>query len=108
MNVLMHREGHRIASEVEGAKIRTSDVGRHVSTSTCLASNPALAPTSTPHAMARHLAGLLDNVVACARDCVAGRASNAGGSRRDLPDRWLVGAAPFPAARCAARSLASS
>ncbi len=69
MNVLMHREGHRIASEVEGAKIRASTSDDSVAIDLSCA-EPGVAATLAADAMARHLAAPLDNVVACARDCV--------------------------------------
>jgi hypothetical chaperone protein len=77
MNVLIQREGHRIASEVEAAKIHASMTEDSVAIDLSCAES-GLAATLAADAMARHLAVPLDNVVACARDCVQ-RASLGGG-----------------------------
>ena len=77
MNVLVHREGHRIASEVERAKIRASMTDAGVAIDLSCAESGLAAMLSTG-GMARHLGVLLDNVVSCARDCVQ-RASLGGG-----------------------------
>ena len=77
MNVLVHREGHRIASEVEGAKIRASMTDASVAIDLSCAESGLAAMLSTG-GMARHLGVLLDDVVSCARDCVQ-RASLGGG-----------------------------
>jgi hypothetical chaperone protein len=69
MDVLMDRQGHRIASEVEEAKIRTSVTNGDVAIDLSFA-EPDLSAALTAGDMTRHLAALLDRVVACARDCV--------------------------------------
>lgn len=69
MDVLMDRQGHRIASEVEEAKIRTSVTNGDVAIDLSFA-EPDLSAALTASDMDRHLAALLDGVVACARDCV--------------------------------------
>jgi hypothetical chaperone protein len=67
--VLHERLGHRIASEVEQAKIRTSvsDAGTHIDLS-CL--EPGLAPALSARETAHDLGGLLREVVACGHECV--------------------------------------
>jgi hypothetical chaperone protein len=77
MKVLHARLGHRIASEVEQAKIRTSisDAPTAIDLSFIEAGiSPALAAEDT----ARDLDALLHDVVACAHECVrkAGLATN--------------------------------
>ncbi|MDM0077794.1 Hsp70 family protein [Variovorax sp. J2P1-59] len=69
VNVLVERQGHRIASEVEEAKIRTSMTNDGVAIDLSCA-EPGLNAALGADDMARHLAALLDSVVACARDCV--------------------------------------
>nr|WP_086920867.1 Hsp70 family protein [Variovorax sp. JS1663] len=70
MRVLEDRQGHRIASEVEDAKIRTSmmkgDEGIDLSFA-----EPRLDALLTASDMDRHLAAPLDSVLACAGDCVS-------------------------------------
>lgn len=69
MRVLLQRDGHRIAHEVEQAKIRCSqqDVGTGIDLS---AVEPGLAAQLAPADMAVHLRNLLDRTVQCARECV--------------------------------------
>ncbi|RZL90838.1 MAG: Hsp70 family protein [Variovorax sp.] len=69
MNVLVERHGHRIASEVEQAKIRASMTGADAAIDLSYA-EPGLAAALTADGMAQHLTALLDSVVACARECV--------------------------------------
>lgn len=69
MKVLQERLGHRIASEVEAAKIRTSVSDAPTSIEAGFIEEglaPALSATDT----ARDLDMLLHDVVACARECV--------------------------------------
>ncbi len=68
MDVLVDRQGHRIASEVEAAKIRTSMTKDDAVIDLSFA-EPALSAALTSNDMRRHLAALLDGVVACAREC---------------------------------------
>ncbi|MDO8319780.1 Hsp70 family protein [Rhodoferax sp.] len=69
MKVLNHRQGHHIAHELEQAKIRCSQ--SNASTSMDLSFvEPGCSVQLTPADMQEHLAGLLQRVVACARDCV--------------------------------------
>lgn len=69
MRVLQQREGHRIAHEVEQAKIRCSQ--HNAPTEVDLACvEAALAAGLSPDDMARHLQALLARVIDCARDCV--------------------------------------
>lgn len=77
MNVLVERQGHRIASEVEEAKIRTSMTNGAVEIDLSFAET-GLGAALGADELARHLAGLLDSVIACARDCVR-RADLTGG-----------------------------
>lgn len=69
MTVLEQHLGHRIASEVEQAKIRSSVSGGEA---TIDLSNveAGLAATILPDDLARDLAGLLEQVVDCAASCV--------------------------------------
>ncbi|HEY2255142.1 MAG TPA: Hsp70 family protein [Variovorax sp.] len=78
MQVLVNGQGHRIAGEVEAAKIRSSIDGGDVAIDLSCA-EPGLGATLGPGNMALHLAALLDSVVDCARDCVrhAGLAGDA-------------------------------
>ncbi|WP_436306271.1 MULTISPECIES: Hsp70 family protein [unclassified Variovorax] len=69
MSVLVDRQGHRIASEVEEAKIRTSTTNDDVAIDLSFA-EVDLGAALTANGMAGHLAALLDNVVSCARECV--------------------------------------
>ncbi len=68
MRVLANRDGHRIANEVEGAKIRASTTHGDVAIDLSCAERD-LAVALTADGMAAHLAPLLERVVACARDC---------------------------------------
>ena len=68
MDVLLDRQGHRIASEVEEAKIRTSMTNDDVAIDLSFA-EPNLSAALTASEMSKHLAALLDSVVACAREC---------------------------------------
>lgn len=67
--VLRERLGHRLASEVEQAKIRTSmsDAPTAIDLS-CI--EPGLAPPLVATQTAHDLAGLLKDVVACGHECV--------------------------------------
>ena len=69
MRVLQQRDGHRIAHEVEQAKIRCpqQDAGTTVDLSGVEAD---LAASLAPADMAAHLGALLDRTVQCARECV--------------------------------------
>ncbi|MDG5974840.1 molecular chaperone, HSP70 class [Hydrogenophaga taeniospiralis CCUG 15921] len=69
MKVLRHREGHRIAHEVEQAKIRCSQQGEHTVVDLSEV-EPALSAPMGPADMQEHLAALLARTVACARECV--------------------------------------
>ena len=69
MAVLNQRQGHRLADAVEGAKIGVS----MQSADTPLALDwiePGLSALLTPQALAQDLNALLQQVVACARQCV--------------------------------------
>jgi hypothetical chaperone protein len=69
LTVLQQRLGHRLASEVEAAKIRSS-----VADATALidlsAVEDGLQASLGPADMARHLAAALEQVVQCALECV--------------------------------------
>ena len=69
MTVLAQRHGHRIAYELEQAKIRCSqqDQGTRVDLSHV---EPGLGATMETADLREHLAALLARTVACARDCV--------------------------------------
>ena len=69
MHVLQERQGHRIASEVEAAKIRSSVGGDSVEIDLSCA-EPGLRAELSAADLARHLAAPLDGVVACALECV--------------------------------------
>ena len=69
MNVLLNREGHRIASEVEAAKIRASTTNADVSIDLSCGERD-LAVALTAAGMAEDLGPLLERVIACAQDCV--------------------------------------
>lgn len=77
MSVLSDRQGHRIASEVEEAKIRSSMSSDDVAIDLSFA-EPRLNAMLTAGDMDRQLAAQLHDVVACACDCVA-RAGLRGG-----------------------------
>lgn len=69
MRVLQQRDGHRIAHEVEQAKIRCSQ--QDAETTVDLSGvEPGLAASLAPADMAAHLGALLDRTVQCARECV--------------------------------------
>ena len=69
MKVLKHRDGHRIAHEVEQAKIRCSE--QDAATQVDLAEvERGLSADMHTDAMRDHLATLLARTVACARECV--------------------------------------
>lgn len=80
MGVLVDRQGHRVASEVEEAKIRTSTTNEDVAIDLSFA-EADLRAALTANGMAGHLAALLDSVVSCARECV--RRSGATGGMLD-------------------------
>lgn len=86
IRVLVNREGHRVASEVEAAKIRSSMTHDEVAIDLSCA-EPGLAAALTAGDMERHLAALLDSVVACAGDCVRRAGLEAG----DLDAIYLTG-----------------
>ena len=69
MRVLQQRDGHRIAHEVEQAKIRCSqlDAGTVVDLSGV---EPGLQASLSPHDMAEQLDSLLARTVQCAQECV--------------------------------------
>ena len=69
MTVLEERHGHRIASEVEQAKINGSVSDAEVSIDLSYI-EPGLVSALTPTDMAQQLAAPLENVVACAHACV--------------------------------------
>ncbi|MBT2302880.1 Hsp70 family protein [Variovorax paradoxus] len=77
MGVLVDRQGHRVASEVEEAKIRTSATNDDVAIDLSFA-EADLRATLAANDMAGHLAALLDSVVSCARECVR-RSGTTGG-----------------------------
>jgi hypothetical chaperone protein len=69
MRVLQQRDGHRIAHEVEQAKIRCSQ--QDAATTVDLSGvEPGLAASLAPADMAAHLGALLERTVQCARECV--------------------------------------
>ncbi|OEZ31212.1 Hsp70 family protein [Variovorax boronicumulans] len=86
MTVLEERHGHRIASEVEQAKINgsVSDAEVQIDLS-CI--EAGLASALTPADMAQQLAAPLENVVACAHACV----KRAGLRSGDLDAIYLTG-----------------
>lgn len=86
IRVLVNREGHRVASEVEAAKIRSSMTHDEVAIDLSCA-EPGLAAALTAGDMERHLAALLDSVVACAGACVQRAGLEAG----DLDAIYLTG-----------------
>jgi hypothetical chaperone protein len=86
MTVLEERHGHRIASEVEQAKINGSVSDAEVSIDlSCI--EPGLVSALTPTDMAQQLAAPLENVVACAHACV----KRAGLRSGDLDAIYLTG-----------------
>jgi len=86
MRVLEQRQGHRIASEVEAAKIAASSGGAEVAIDLG-AAEPGLRAVLAPEDIARHLAGPLEGVLACAGECVR----QAGLGRGDLGAIYLTG-----------------
>jgi hypothetical chaperone protein len=86
MHVLEERQGHRIASEVEAAKIRSSIGGDAVEIDLSGA-EPGLRAELTADDLARHLSGPLEGVIACARECVR----SAGLRHGDLDAVYLTG-----------------
>ena len=97
MTVLQERHGHRIASEVERAKIEGSVSGADVSIDLSCAER-GLTVNLSPDDMAQQLATQLDTVVACAHACV----KRAGLRSGDLDAIYLTGGSsalrPFQAA----------
>ncbi|MDP9910889.1 putative chaperone protein [Variovorax boronicumulans] len=86
MTVLEERHGHRIASEVEQAKINGSVNDAEVQIDlSCI--EAGLASALTPADMAQQLAAPLENVVACAHACV----KRAGLRSGDLDAIYLTG-----------------
>jgi hypothetical chaperone protein len=86
MTVLKHREGHRIAYEVEQAKIRCSVSGAATSLDLSFL-EPDLSASMAPADMQDHLAAQLARTVACARECV----QRAGLTDGDLSAVYLTG-----------------
>jgi hypothetical chaperone protein len=102
LTVLRERLGHRVASEVELAKIRSSAAGAatHIDLA---AIEPGLAAPLDSQAMERDLAALLDDVVKCAHECVR----RAGVKPGDLDALYLTGgsAALWPFQQALRRSF---
>ncbi|MFZ4478503.1 MAG: Hsp70 family protein [Rhodoferax sp.] len=69
MNVLTHRHGHRIANQVEQAKIHCSQGNGDAAVDLSYVETGLGAPIRVAD-LREHLAGLLARTVACARDCV--------------------------------------
>jgi hypothetical chaperone protein len=69
MTVLRHREGHRLAHEVEQAKIRCSQDDADTAIMLSFIEK-GLQASLTPADLRDHLADLLTRTVACARECV--------------------------------------
>jgi hypothetical chaperone protein len=69
MRVLVDAQGHRIANEVEAAKIRSSMGDSRVEIDLSAAED-GLGALLTAEALAGHLGALLDKVVDCAGECV--------------------------------------
>ena len=69
MTVLEQRLGHRLADAVERAKIAASQAGADAPLPLDWV-EPGLASRVTSAGLAEHLAGLLEQVVACAQECV--------------------------------------
>lgn len=69
MNVLTHRHGHRIANEVEQAKIECSQANGDTAVDLSYV-EAGLSAQIGGADMREHLAALLARTVACARDCV--------------------------------------
>ncbi|MDO9437169.1 Hsp70 family protein [Hydrogenophaga sp.] len=86
MRVLQQRDGHRLAHEVEQAKIRCSqDDAQTLVDVDCM--EPGLSATLAPADMAEHLGVLLTRTVHCARECVR----RAGLSEKALDAVYLTG-----------------
>nr|WP_301334473.1 Hsp70 family protein [Variovorax dokdonensis] len=86
MTVLEDRQGHRIANEVEQAKIQTSITGQPTSIDLDVVEH-GLAALLTSEDMDQHLAALLEGVTACAHACVR----NAGLRTGDVAAIYLTG-----------------
>jgi len=86
MAVLEGRHGHRIANEVEQAKIRVSMEDQPMQVDLSFAERD-LAATLSPGDMAQHLAAALEDVTACARACVRAAGLRTG----DLAAIYLTG-----------------
>ena len=86
MKVLLARLGHRIASEVEQAKIRTSMSDAPTAIDVAFIEQ-GLAPALSADDTARDLSALLHEVVACAHECV----KRAGLSAQELDGLYLTG-----------------
>lgn len=78
MRVLEERQGHRIASEVEAAKIRSS-VGDETVNIDLSCAEPGLQAELGSEALARTLEAPLAGVIACAAECVRRAGLAAGG-----------------------------
>jgi hypothetical chaperone protein len=86
LTVLGEKLGHRLASEVEAAKIRTSTGQSHTLLNLSLVEDGLTAELTT-HGLASHLHGLLQDVVLCARECMA----RAGLKASDVDVLYLTG-----------------
>ncbi len=69
MRVLQQRDGHRIAHEVEQAKIRCSQLDAETAVDLD-GVEPGLQASLSPHDMAEQLDALLTRTVQCAQECV--------------------------------------
>lgn len=100
LRVLQQRDGHRMASAVEAAKIAASQSGRDapIDLDAIESGLQAWVEVST---LSLHLQALLARVVACARDCAA-RAQRSSASAGGVDSIYLTGGssalAPFRAA----------
>jgi hypothetical chaperone protein len=70
LTVLREKLGHRLANEVEAAKIRTSGGESHTALNLSMV-EPGLTAQLTTSGLAGHLQTLLQDVVLCARECMA-------------------------------------
>jgi hypothetical chaperone protein len=86
MKVLQHRLGHRIAAEVEQAKIRTSMSDAPTAIELSFIESGLAQPLAAPDTE-HDLHGLLRDVVACAHECVA----RAGLKAPELDGLYLTG-----------------
>ena len=86
MTVLEERYGHRIANEVEQAKIRVSNDDQAAPIPLDFTER-GLAAQLTPADTAQHLAAALERVTACAHDCVRAAGLRSG----DLAALYLTG-----------------